>query len=67
LNWSFVDKKLNRLCVFFDLVKFEHTVFALPFAYLGMALASSVAAGGLHCGRWATVALSPERCGQSQK
>ena len=43
---SFVEKKLNRLCVFFDLVKFEHTLFALPFAYLGMALASSVAAGG---------------------
>jgi 4-hydroxybenzoate polyprenyltransferase len=37
---------MKRLRVFFDLVKFEHTVFALPFAYLGMALASSVAAGG---------------------
>ena len=31
---------MNRLRVFFDLVKFEHTVFALPFAYLGMALAT---------------------------
>jgi hypothetical protein len=55
LNWSFVEKKLNRLCVFFDLFKFEHTVFALPFAYLGMAQTSSVAAGGWRCGRWVTV------------
>ena len=26
---------------FFDLIKFEHTIFALPFAYLGMLLAAS--------------------------
>jgi len=31
---------MTRLRVFFDLVKFEHTIFALPFAYLGMALAA---------------------------
>jgi len=31
---------VTRLRVFFDLVKFEHTVFALPFAYLGMMLAA---------------------------
>ena len=31
---------MTRLRVFFDLVKFEHTVFALPFAYLGMTLAA---------------------------
>jgi len=37
---------MNRLRTFFDLVRFEHTIFALPFAYLGMALASSVAGGG---------------------
>jgi len=37
---------MNRIRVFSDLVKFEHTIFALPFAYLGMALASSVAANG---------------------
>jgi 4-hydroxybenzoate polyprenyltransferase len=29
---------MTRIRVFFDLVKFEHTIFALPFAYLGMAL-----------------------------
>ncbi len=26
----------NRLKIFFELIKFEHTVFALPFAYIGM-------------------------------
>jgi 4-hydroxybenzoate polyprenyltransferase len=31
---------MTRLHVFFDLVKFEHTIFALPFAYLGMILAA---------------------------
>ena len=31
---------MTRIRVFFDLVKFEHTIFALPFAYLGMALAA---------------------------
>src|SRR3989338_2959022 len=29
----------SKLKVFFELIKFEHTVFALPFAYLGMLLA----------------------------
>jgi 4-hydroxybenzoate polyprenyltransferase len=29
---------MTRIRVFFDVVKFEHTIFALPFAYLGMAL-----------------------------
>ncbi len=31
---------LYKLRLFFDAVKFEHTVFALPFAYIGMLLAS---------------------------
>ncbi|MBI5959629.1 MAG: UbiA family prenyltransferase [Chloroflexi bacterium] len=30
----------HRLRVFFDLVRFEHTIFALPFAYIGMVLAA---------------------------
>ena len=34
---------LSKLKTFFELIKFEHTVFALPFAYLGMLLA---------CGGW---------------
>ncbi len=29
----------QKIRVFFDLIKFEHTVFALPFAYLGMIVA----------------------------
>lgn len=34
---------LRKIRAFFDLIKFEHTIFALPFAYLGMLLAQ---------GRW---------------
>jgi 4-hydroxybenzoate polyprenyltransferase len=30
---------MKKLRTFFDMVRFEHTVFALPFAYLGMVLA----------------------------
>lgn len=29
----------SKIKTFFDLIKFEHTVFALPFAYMGMVLA----------------------------
>ena len=32
----------SKIKVFFELIKFEHTVFALPFAYLGMLLAKNV-------------------------
>jgi 4-hydroxybenzoate polyprenyltransferase len=32
---------MTRIRIFFDLVRFEHTVFALPFAYLGMVLAAN--------------------------
>lgn len=31
---------IKKLKVFFELIKFEHSVFALPFAYLGMVMAS---------------------------
>lgn len=30
----------KQLRIFFDMIKFEHTIFALPFAYLGMVLAA---------------------------
>ena len=33
---------LSKLKTFFELIKFEHTVFALPFAYMGMMLARRV-------------------------
>lgn len=46
--------------VFLDLVRFEHTIFALPFAYIGMV----VAAGGLPTlwdFVWVTVAMAAAR------
>ena len=53
-------RSLSRIRAFLDLIKFEHTVFALPFAYLGMVLA----AGGWPDGRtflWITVAMAAAR------
>lgn len=47
---------VGKLPLFLGVVRFEHTIFALPFAYIGMLLA----AGGLPTGRqflWATVAM----------
>jgi 4-hydroxybenzoate polyprenyltransferase len=49
-----------RIRLFLELIKFEHTIFALPFAYLGMTLA----AGGLptfHQFVWVTVAMASAR------
>jgi 4-hydroxybenzoate polyprenyltransferase len=51
---------LDRARAFLELVKFEHTLFALPFAYLGMVLA----AGGLptfHQFFWVTMAMAAAR------
>ena len=51
---------MQQLKTLFDLVKFEHTIFALPFAYLGMALA----AGGWPTPAqfvWITVAMAAAR------
>lgn len=54
-----------RLKTYLDLVKFEHTVFALPFAYAGMLLASMEARGtgwpGWHTLVWVTVAMASAR------
>lgn len=50
----------HKIRLFLELVKFEHTIFALPFAYLGMTLA----AGGLptfHQFVWVTVAMASAR------
>lgn len=49
-----------RLRTFFEMIRFEHTVFALPFAYLGMVLA----AGGLptfYQFFWITIAMAAAR------
>ena len=46
----------HRLGVVLEMIKFEHTLFALPFALMGMLLA----AGGLPAGRivlWIVVAM----------
>ncbi len=51
---------LGKVRDFLELVKFEHTIFALPFAYLGMVLA----ANGLptfHQFFWITVAMASAR------
>ncbi len=51
---------MKQLAAFLDLIKFEHTIFALPFAYLGMALA----ADGLPPFEqffWITVAMAAAR------
>jgi 4-hydroxybenzoate polyprenyltransferase len=59
-NPSGSDTLLTKIKVFLDLIKFEHTIFALPFAYLGMVLA----AGGLptfHQFFWVTVAMASAR------
>jgi 4-hydroxybenzoate polyprenyltransferase len=51
---------MKQLHAFLDLIKFEHTIFALPFAYLGMVLA----ARGLptfHQFFWITVAMASAR------
>lgn len=52
--------KRKRLSVFLEMIKFEHTVFALPFAYLGMFLAQ----GGmpsLGVILWVTIAMAAAR------
>jgi len=33
------DLKMKKIRVFLEMIKFEHTIFALPFAYIGMVLA----------------------------
>ena len=56
---------LPRLKTLFDFVKFEHTVFALPFAYAGMLLASQQSLGvgwpGFWVFFWVTVAMAGAR------
>ncbi|GGK29715.1 4-hydroxybenzoate octaprenyltransferase [Deinococcus malanensis] len=53
------------LKTYLDLVKFEHTVFALPFAYAGMLLASMQSSGngwpGWHTLLWVTLAMAAAR------
>lgn len=51
---------MRRVRIFLEMIKFEHTIFALPFAYLGMALAARGWPGwGLFL--WITVAMFSAR------
>ncbi len=51
---------MKRLKIFFDMIKFEHTIFALPFAYMGMVLAAN-GLPTLHQFFWITVAMASAR------
>jgi len=51
---------LSRIRSFLDLIKFEHTVFALPFAYLGMVLAAE-GWPDLRAFLWITLAMAAAR------
>lgn len=51
---------MKRIRIFLEMVKFEHTVFALPFAYLGMVLAAR-GWPGWYKFIWITVAMASAR------
>ncbi len=59
---------MTRLRTFLDMIRFEHTIFALPFAYLGMLLAAnwpplvgSIRLPTLHQFVWISVAMAAAR------
>jgi 4-hydroxybenzoate polyprenyltransferase len=52
---------LGRVGDFLELIKFEHTVFALPFAYLGMLLAPTEGWPSWDQFAWITVAMASAR------
>jgi len=51
---------VESIRIFLDMIRFEHTVFALPFAYLGMVLAAR-GLPTLHQFVWITVAMASAR------
>jgi 4-hydroxybenzoate polyprenyltransferase len=51
---------MKQIRILLDLVKFEHTIFALPFAYLGMVLAAH-GWPGWRSFLWVTVAMAAAR------
>jgi 4-hydroxybenzoate polyprenyltransferase len=51
---------MRQVRIFLEMVKFEHTVFALPFAYMGMVLAAG-GWPGWHLFIWITVAMAAAR------
>ncbi|HZG57466.1 UbiA-like polyprenyltransferase [Paenibacillus sp.] len=51
---------MNKVKVFLEMIKFEHTVFALPFAYMGAILAATTSTGALPAWSdigWITLAM----------
>ena len=53
---------MSKLRVFLNMIRFEHTIFALPFAYLGMVLAwGSWEAANWSDFIWITVAMAAAR------
>jgi 4-hydroxybenzoate polyprenyltransferase len=58
-----VAKAMRKLRIFLDAIKFEHTIFALPFAYLGMVLAARANHGwpGLDKLIWISLAMAGAR------
>jgi 4-hydroxybenzoate polyprenyltransferase len=55
---------LRKIKVFLEMIKFEHTIFALPFAYMGALLGASVVNGQLPTGWqlfWVTIAMIGSR------
>ena len=51
---------LKKIKTLYDLVRFEHTIFALPFAYLGMVMAVK-GVPGFHYWLWVTLAMAGAR------
>ena len=51
---------MQQVRAFLDLIKFEHTIFALPFAYLGMVLAAH-GLPTLHQFIWISIAMASAR------
>jgi 4-hydroxybenzoate polyprenyltransferase len=51
---------VHKIKLFLALIKFEHTIFALPFAYLGMVLAAN-GLPSFHQFFWVTVAMASAR------
>jgi 4-hydroxybenzoate polyprenyltransferase len=58
-----LGRAARKVRTLLDAIKFEHTIFALPFAYLGMVLASRAAHGwpGWEKLVWVTVAMAGAR------
>src|SRR5260370_33712875 len=59
-NATVAGRLTERTRIFLDAIKFEHTIFALPFAYLGMVLAARAQHGwpGLDKIVWITLAMA---------